>query len=96
LIVDSHVHIGGPPAEAEPDKFVQLMKKSKIGKAIIFRYLYNQPTSTSNKFIRSIVEKYPKYFIGFAWINPNDKTAALEVRNAVNNWNLKGLKLHLE
>lgn len=96
LIVDSHVHIGGPPAEAEPDKFVQLMKKSKIGKAIIFRYLYNQPTSTSNKFIRSIVEKYPKYFIGFAWINPNNKTAASEVRTAVNNWNLKGLKLHLE
>jgi predicted TIM-barrel fold metal-dependent hydrolase len=96
LIIDSHVHVGGPPAEAEPNKFVQLMEKSKIDKAIIFRYLYNQPTSTSNKLIRFVVEKYPKHFIGFAWINPNEKTAALEVRTAVNKWNLKGLKLHLE
>jgi predicted TIM-barrel fold metal-dependent hydrolase len=94
LIVDSHVHIGGPGAES--DDFVQLMEKSKIDKAIIFRYFYDQPTSASNKFIQSVVEKYPKHFVGFAWINPNDDTAVSEVRIAVNEWNLKGLKLHLE
>jgi uncharacterized protein len=96
LIIDSHVHIGGPPNEAEPDKFVQLMEKSKIDKAVIFRYLYNQPTSASNKFIQRVAEKYPNHFIGFAWINPNETNAAKEVRTAVNEWNLKGLKLHLE
>jgi predicted TIM-barrel fold metal-dependent hydrolase len=96
LIIDSHVHIGGPPDEAEPDKFVQLMEKSKIDKAVIFRYLYNKPTSASNKFIQRVAEKYPHHFIGFAWINPNEKNAAKEVRTAVNEWNLKGLKLHLE
>jgi predicted TIM-barrel fold metal-dependent hydrolase len=96
LIIDSHVHIGGPPDEAEPDKFVQLMEKSKIDKAVIFRYLYNQPTSASNKFIQRVAEKYPNHFIGFAWINPNETNAAKEVRTAVNEWNLKGLKLHLE
>ena len=96
MIIDSHVHIGSPPTEAEPESFVKLMEKSKIHKAIIFRYLYNQPTSASNKLIQSIVEKYPKYFIGFAWINPNERTAVEEVRTAVNDWNLDGLKLHLE
>jgi hypothetical protein len=96
LIIDSHVHVGGPPDEAEPDKFVQLMEKSKIDKAVIFRYLYNQPTSASNKFIQRVAEKYPNHFIGFAWINPNEKNAAKEVRTAVNEWNLRGLKLHLE
>jgi predicted TIM-barrel fold metal-dependent hydrolase len=96
LIIDSHVHIGGPPVQSEPDKFVKLMEKSKIDKAIIFRYLYNKPTSASNKFVQSITEKYPKQFIGFAWINPNEKTAAKEVRTAINEWNLEGLKLHLE
>jgi predicted TIM-barrel fold metal-dependent hydrolase len=96
LIIDSHVHVGGPPATAEPDKFVQLMEKSKIDKAIIFRYFYNQPTSASNKFIQSVVEKYLKHYIGFAWINPNEKSAVEEVRTAVKEWRLKGLKLHLE
>ena len=96
LIIDSHVHIGGPPAEAEPERFVQLMEKSKIDKAIIFRYFYNRPTSASNKYIKSVVEKHPKHFIGFAWINPNDRTAPMEVKNAIKEWNLKGLKLHLE
>ena len=96
MIIDSHVHIGGPPAEAEPDKFVKLMEKSKIDKAIVFRYFYNQATSASNKFIKSVVEKYPKRCIGFAWINTNEKTVVKEVRTAVDEWQLKGLKLHLE
>lgn len=96
MIIDAHVHIGGPPSEAEPDKFVKLMQKSKIDKAIIFRYLYNQTTSASNEFIHSVLEKYPKQYIGFAWINPNEKTAVEEVRTAVKERQLKGLKLHLE
>ena len=96
MIIDSHVHIGSPPPEAEPKSFVKLMDKSKIDKAIIFRYLYNQPTSASNKLIKSIMEKYPKYFVGFAWINPNKRTPGKEVRTAVNDLNLSGLKLHLE
>lgn len=96
MIIDSHVHIGGPPAEAEPDKFVKLMEKSKIDKAIVFRYFNNQASSASNKFIKSVAEKYPKRYIGFAWINPNEKTAVNEIGTAVDEWQLKGLKIHLE
>lgn len=96
MIVDSHVHVGAPPAEAEPDKFVELMEKSKIDKAIVFRYFYNEPTSVSNKFIQSIVEKYPRHYIGFAWIDPNEKNAVRELRTAVTEGQLKGVKLHLE
>ncbi len=96
MIIDSHVHIGGPPAEAEPDKFVKLMEKWKIDKAVIFRYFYDQPTSASNKFIKSVIEKHPRRFIGFAWINPNEKTAVNDVKTAIKEWQLKGLKLHLD
>jgi len=96
LIIDSHVHIGGPPPEAEPNNFTKLMKKSNMDKAIIFRYFHNELTLAGNRFIRSVVEQYPKQYIGFAWINPNDKTAAKEIETAVSEWNLKGIKLHLE
>jgi len=96
LIVDSHVHIGGPPAEAEPEKFVELMDKSGIDKAIVFRYFYNEPTTESNKYIHTVVAKYPDHYVGFAWINPNEKTAVEELRLAVTEWQLEGVKLHLE
>lgn len=90
------MHIGGAPAEAEPHRFVKFMDKNKIDKSVVFRYFYNEPTAVGNKFIQAAVEKHPNYYIGFAWINPNEETAAKEIRTAVTEWQLKGLKLHLE
>ena len=96
MIVDSHVHIGGPPQEAEPERFKSLMEKGDIDKAIVFRYFYDKPTLISNKYISGVVANFPKYYVGFAWINPNEKTAVAELRVAVTELQLKGLKLHLE
>jgi predicted TIM-barrel fold metal-dependent hydrolase len=96
LIIDSHVHIGGPPKEAEPKNFVKLMQTSKIDKAVIFRYFYDKPTAFSNQYISSVVDQYPDFYIGFAWINPNEKTATKELETSILKWKLKGVKLHLE
>jgi len=96
LIIDSHVHIGGPPPEAEPEKFVALLKKSNIDRAIAFRYVYGKPTLIGNQFIRSAVNRYPHRLIGFAWIAPNDETARSEMRTAILEWQFKGIKLHME
>jgi predicted TIM-barrel fold metal-dependent hydrolase len=96
LIIDSHVHIGEPPKEAEPKNFVKLMQKSHIDKAVIFRYFYDKPTAFSNQYISSVVEQYPDFYIGFAWINPNNNSAAKELETSILKWKLKGVKLHLE
>jgi len=96
LIVDSHVHIGGPPKESEPKNFAKLMKASKIDKAIIFRYFYDKPTIFSNRYISSVIEQFPNQYVGFAWINPNEKTAIKELKESITKWKLKGVKLHLE
>lgn len=72
------------------------MKKSNIDKAIIFRLFYNKPTKDSNQYTSSVSQQYPNFFIGFAWVNPNDKTAAKELENSILYWKLKGVKLHLE
>lgn len=96
MIIDSHVHIGAPPKEADPKNFAKLMQNSSIEKAVIFRYFYDKPTTFGNRYISSVIEKYPKWYIGFAWINPNDKTAAKELKTAILKWKLKGVKLHLE
>ena len=96
MIIDSHVHVGVPPREAEPKNFLKLMKSSKINKAIIFRYFYDKPTVFSNQYISSVVEQFPNNYLGFAWINPNEKTVTKELIESVTKWNLKGVKLHLE
>jgi predicted TIM-barrel fold metal-dependent hydrolase len=96
LIIDSHVHVGGPPAQAEPANFAKLMQKSNMEKAIVFRYFYNEPTHSGNRYIQSVAKKYPAQYIGFAWINPNAEGAIKEIEIATIDWNLKGIKLHLE
>ena len=96
MIIDSHVHIGRPPPEADPDKFVELLKKSNIDRAIAFRYVYGKPTLIGNQLIRSAVSRYPDSLIGFAWIAPNDETAISEIRTTISCWQFKGIKLHME
>lgn len=96
MIIDAHVHVGRTIADAEPENFVNLMDKCKINKAIIFRYFYNKPTLEANRYIQSIVDQFPRHFIGFAWINPNDKEATNELKYTTTELRLKGVKLHLE
>ncbi len=96
MIWDSHVHIGAPPSEADPKNFVELMGKSGIDKAVVFRYFYNEDTIVGNQFIRAAVQGYPEHLVGFAWIDPNDESAKDELRTAVLDWGLRGAKIHLE
>ena len=96
MIIDAHVHVGRPPKEAEPDKFVSLLKKRNIEKAIVFRYVYGKPTMIGNELIRSAVNKYPDQLIGFTWIIPTDENAISEIRTTILNWQFKGIKLHME
>lgn len=95
MLIDAHVHIGGPPPEAWPDNYAQLLKRSRIDKAVVFRYLPGQTTTVGNEFIRAAVSKYPDQLIGFAWVDPWHDMAASEVRTAVLRWKFKGIKLHL-
>jgi predicted TIM-barrel fold metal-dependent hydrolase len=96
LIIDAHVHIGGKPEMARPDNLVALLEKSEIDKAIVFRYVPQKPMLVGNTYIKSAVNRHPKRLIGFAWINPNDRTAVDEMKTAIVNWNFRGVKLHLE
>lgn len=96
MIVDSHVHIGSPPQEAEPEIFAKILDRSKISKAVVFRYFYGESTAAGNKYIQAVAAKYPNHFIGFAWIDPNEQGAVSELKDAIMEWGLRGVKLHLE
>ncbi len=96
MIIEAHVHVGKTIADAEPENFVRLMDECRIDKALIFRYFQDKPTLEANKYVASIVNQFPDHFIGFAWINPNEKTATGELRYAISELRLRGAKLHLE
>jgi predicted TIM-barrel fold metal-dependent hydrolase len=96
-VVDFHVH---PPFDAEEKRIspsdvaqdlLEWMDKNNVSKAIILPIA----PYISNDYIYKIVEKDPKRLIGFASVIPNPYDKALrELRRAIQDLGLKGLKLH--
>jgi predicted TIM-barrel fold metal-dependent hydrolase len=48
----------------------------------------------NNDYIAQVVKQYPKRIIGFGQVNPREHNAPDEVRRCVEDYSLKGLKLH--
>lgn len=74
-------------------EIIRQMDNAGIEKTILFAcicpILY-----ASNEFVAENCMKYPDKFIGFASIDPHQKTAVDDLDRAINQLNLKGLKLH--
>jgi len=97
LIIDVHVH---PPLDVEEknvspktiaQKIIDLMDKSGISRAVILPIA----PYISNDYIYKIVDYEPRRLIGFASVIPNPYDRALkEIKRAVLDLGLKGLKLH--
>lgn len=47
-----------------------------------------------NGYIASVVKRFPDRIVGFGQVNPRDGSAADDVRRSVEDYGLKGLKLH--
>jgi len=95
-IIDSHVHIYGPPDDAEPAAFVELMRRYGIERSVAFRKVYGKPTMVGNEAIREAVERFPNELVGVVWVDAADPGACAEIDMAVTDWGFQGVKLHLE
>ena len=47
-----------------------------------------------NELINSIREKHPKRIIQFLWVNPENEDTINKIEKALNNWEIRGIKLH--
>jgi hypothetical protein len=99
LITDAHNHIGTDieGVVQEPRALLRKMAQSRVAKCIIFPFNEIKPGkafSAANDYIARVVAAYPDKFIGFARTDPRHPQAVAEVRRAVNELDLKGLKLH--
>jgi|Deesub1362A_J573_1020465.scaffolds.fasta_scaffold00016_81 hypothetical protein len=101
MIIDSHVHMGGPDkdgATLTPEELVNSMEDIGVDKAIVFPFNDIDPGisfSKANNAVSSAVEKYPEHLIGFCRLDPNFEEKTLEeLERSINELGLKGVKLH--
>lgn len=96
MIIDAHVHIHQDPngfgkdKNASIDELLKLLSESDVDKAIILPIEPLVPTD----YVAKVCDENPEKLIGFASVNPNDKDAQEKFEFYIENYNLKGLKLH--
>ncbi len=99
LIFDAHNHVGTDleGVVQAPGSLLRKMELAQINCCVIFPFNEIRPGkafSMANDYIAKVVAAHPNQFIGFARTDPNEPCAAEEIRRAVKNLGLKGLKLH--
>ena len=89
-IIDAHAHVGKFGSWANVSctagELIGKMDASAVEKTILF--------APDNSLVRSAVKKYPKRFVGFVWPNPHDAGALSLVKESVDRWGFRGVKLH--
>jgi len=91
MIIDAHNHIGEKKGlRFSAEELIQRMDEAGVQKAIVFSF----PEQINNEYIAQSVEKYSDRLVGFATINPWSTSAEEDLENAINELDMKGLKLH--
>jgi uncharacterized protein len=76
-----------------PESVISQMDEAGIDKSVLFAVdapiLY-----ASNQYVKSLCDRYPDRFIGFASLNPKSTDATTVLEHAVDELGLRGLKLH--
>ena len=100
---------GGPHISAAAKKFGQVLQLRSIeemleeftacGVSNIVLFAWDAETAShrppvSNDYVANIAEKFPDQITGFASVDPHKETAANEIKRAVEDLKLRGLKLH--
>ncbi len=88
--IDAHSHIGYFGSWSDvgitPEQLMGQMDEYNIIKSVISTY----PMDESIK----AVDRFPDKLVGAGWVNPNEEKAIEQLRNAVENYNFKAIKLH--
>jgi len=99
MIIDAHTHYFEQWCGLKglsPEEFIEQLNRNNIDKAIVFTMTgFFGNTRQANNEIAELIMRYPNRLYGFATVNPYEgKGARKEIRRAVKELGLKGLKLH--
>ncbi len=93
MIFDSHNHIGAGPGQQRAETLIAHMDRAHVDRAVVFPYV-EALTPGHNDWMAETVARHADRLIGYAAVNPWHAGAADEVRRAVAEKGLRGLKLH--
>jgi len=99
-IYDIHAHIGSWPSEYKPctdlECLLDCMKKVGVEKVCInsTEAVVGGNHYIGNKYIASIIKRYPESFTGFLVINPHFKDCRKYIEENVKNSGFQGIKIH--
>ncbi len=93
MIIDSHNHIGSGQGQQTASTLIAHMDRAHVDRAVVFPYVELLDPG-HNDWIAENVALYADRLIGYAAVNPWHANAANEVRRAVTEKGLRGLKLH--
>jgi len=93
MIIDSHNHIGPGPGQQRAETLIAHMDRAHIDRAVVFPYV-EALSPGHNDWMAETVAQHADRLIGYAAVNPWHAGAADEVRRAVVEKGLRGLKLH--
>jgi uncharacterized protein len=89
-IIDAHAHVGrfGSWAQVScsAEELLAKMDTFRVEKSVLF--------GPDNSLIRKTVSLHPKRFVGYVWPDPHDPSALSLVKEAIERWGFKGIKLH--
>ena len=94
MIIDSHTHIR--EGKGQVKDFLKAMDANNIDMAIVHPIVPGSEDLgySDNAFVGKLVKEYPDRLMGYACVVPTEEGACDELRRAVAEWGLRGLKLH--
>jgi uncharacterized protein len=100
VIIDSHAHMGkgfsmDDPLQSNitPEWTIRLAREAGVDKTVIFPPNYPEYSGAMRE-IYNAVQEYPDELIGYARVNPENDNAIDTLRQAIEEFGFKGLKLH--
>jgi predicted TIM-barrel fold metal-dependent hydrolase len=94
MIIDSHTHIR--EGKGEVKKFLYAMDQNDIDMAIVHPIVPGDEDMgyCDNAFVAKLVKTYPDRLMGYACVVPTEADASCQLRRAIEDYGLLGLKLH--
>lgn len=92
MIIDSHTHIRA--GNDDIGAFLNGMDEAGVDMAVVSPIAPVELGFHDNEYIAKLVKQYPDRIIGYASVHPADENAVDHLRQAVEDYGLKGLKLH--
>jgi L-fuconolactonase len=103
LTIDSHVHVwkhdaqfpfaegAHPPAEdASAEMLLDLMKANNVSRTVIIQVIHYK---WDNRYLASVLKRYPKMFQGVCRVNPEDPAAPDQLSSLTEEQHFRGVRL---